>query len=235
MPDELSAPPAARLVSVQVGPVAPLGSGSVLSGFVKRPVDGPVWVGPLGLAGDQQADRSVHGGPEKAVYAYPQGHYAHWRAEFPDHAALWVPGGVGENLTVAGQEENDVYLGDVFRLGSVLLLQVTQPRQPCFKFGLRFGDPRLPRAMVQTGRSGWYLRVLAPGQIAAGEAFTLLERPNPRWPVARLNRLIVARSAPAADWRELAELPGLAAGWQGTARGVCEGREHRFCCSPELR
>ena len=226
----LSAPatfPRARLVSVLAGPVAPLGPAGVPSGFVKHRVEGPVAVGPLGLAGDQQADLSVHGGPEKAVYAYPQAHYARWEAEFPAHAALWVAGGVGENLTVAGPEEADVCLGDVFRVGTALL-QVTQPRQPCFKFALRFGDHHLPKAMIQNGRSGWYLRVREPGRIAAGDACTLAERPNPAWSVARFNQLVAIRAAPAAVWAELAALPDLAAGWQQIAAAVLAGVDRRY-------
>lgn len=219
--------PAIRLVSVQAGPVAPLGPAGVPSGFVKHRVEGAVKVGPLGLAGDAQADLSVHGGPEKAVYAYPEMHYPRWRAEFPEHAARFVPGGVGENLTVADADESSVCLGDVFRLGGALL-QVTQPRQPCFKFALRFGDNHLPRAMVQNGRSGWYLRVLKPGRIAAGEEFTLSERPNPRWSVARFNGLIATHAAPTADWAELAVLAGLAAGWRGTAAAVLAGLDRRY-------
>src|SRR5262249_18977648 len=151
--------------SVQVGQVAPLGPDGVPSAFAKSPARRPVPVGRLGLAGDAQADQVVHGGPDKAVYLYPAEHYDGWSRELPQHAALLVPGGFGENITTLGFDEDAVCIGDVYRTGSALL-QVTQPRQPCFKLGLRFGDSRLPRAFLQSGRSGWYARVLEDGIIA---------------------------------------------------------------------
>src|SRR5262249_36302849 len=110
-----------------------------------------------------------------------------------------------------------VCLGDVVRAGDAVL-QVTQPRQPCFKLGLRFEDGRMLKAMIQSGRSGWYYRVLETGTIAAGDRLETLERPNPRWPVARLNRLTASKSATRQDLRELAELAGLASEMRDAAR-----------------
>jgi MOSC domain-containing protein YiiM/ketosteroid isomerase-like protein len=173
------------IVSVQVGRVAPLGPAGVPSGFVKRPVSGTVAVTPLGLLGDEQADLRIHGGPEKAVYLYPEEHYERWRALFPEHAAALVPGGFGENLTTRGLDEATICIGDVLIVGTARL-QVTQPRQPCFKLGLRFDDPRLARAMISHGLSGWYARVLDPGTVEANAPIRLFDRPNPEWPVARL-------------------------------------------------
>src|SRR3984957_19370382 len=117
------------LRSVQVGRVAPLGPDGVMSGFVKQPVQGPVEVGLLGLAGDQQADLEVHGGPDKAVYACSLGNYAAWKAAFPQYETLLVPGGLGENLTIDEFAEGEVCLGDQVRIGTCVL-QVSQPRQP---------------------------------------------------------------------------------------------------------
>ena len=158
----------ATLISVQVGRVAPLGPEGVPSAFVKCPVDGPIAVMALGLAGDQQADLRVHGGPEKAVYGYALSSYAPWRHAFPEHDALLVPGAFGENLTIGGMDEETVHIGDVVRVGSATL-QVTQPRQPCFKFALRFAEKRMPKAMIRNGRSGWYYRVVEAGVLAAGD------------------------------------------------------------------
>jgi len=152
------------IVSVQVGRVAPLGSRQVPSAFVKRPIAGRVMVERLGLAGDQQADLRVHGGPDKAIYCYPSEHYAKWLAEHPSTESLLVPGGFGENLTTLGLDEDQLCLGDVLRIGGVKA-QVTQPRRPCFKLGLRFADMQMLDAMLRSGRSGWYLRVLEPGLI----------------------------------------------------------------------
>jgi MOSC domain-containing protein YiiM len=206
-----------QIASVQTGRIARLGPQGVPSGFVKTAVEGPVSVGFLGLSGDEQADLSVHGGPEKAVYGYGLERYALWQAEHPQYAARLVPGSMGENLTIAGMDEDSVCLGDVVRAGSAVL-QVAQPRQPCFKFALRFDDARMPRAMVRNGRSGWYYRVLEEGSLAAGDEVTLLRRTAPDWTIARFYRLINARSAIAADLAELAELDGLASQWRSMAR-----------------
>lgn len=207
----------AKVVSVQVGRIAPLGSTGVPSAFVKCPVEGPVAVTTLGLLGDQQADLRVHGGPEKAVYGYALSSYAEWRPAFPEHGALWMPGGLGENLTIDGIDEEMVHIGDVVRIGTATL-QVTQPRQPCFKFALRFGDKRLPKAMIGNGRSGWYYRVIETGVLAAGDRLDLLERFNPTWPMARFNRVLSSKSSTMEDMVELATLPGLATAWRETAR-----------------
>jgi MOSC domain-containing protein YiiM len=206
----------ARLISVQIGRVARLGPNGVSSAFVKRPVAGPVAVAALGLAGDEQADLRVHGGPEKAVYGYAIASYADWRKEFPEHDALLVPGAFGENLTIDGIDEETVHIGDVVRIGSATL-RVTQPRQPCFKFTLRFADKRMPKAMIRNGRSGWYYRVVENGALEAGDRLDLLERPNPTWPMARFNRLLAGKSWTIGELTELASLPGLADSWRERA------------------
>lgn len=176
-----------RIASVQTGRIAPLGPKGVPSGFVKRVVNGPVRVEMLGLAGDEQADLRVHGGFDKAVYGYALANYAAWLREVPQHAALLVPGGLGENLTIDGLDEAAVCIGDIVRVGTATL-QVTQPRQPCFKFGLRFNDPLMPRAMVKNGLCGWYYRVIEAGAVSAGDTLELQERPNPDWSIAQVHR-----------------------------------------------
>jgi len=221
----------ASLVSVQVGPVAPLGPRRVPSGFVKHPVDGPVAIGPTGLAGDEQADRSVHGDADKAVYGYAVESYALWRASHPCHAALWHPGGVGENLTFAGFSEQTLCIGDTLRVGSALL-QITQPREPCFKLALRFDDPLLGKAMIQNGRTGWYFRILVPGTVAAGDPASLQDRLNPGWPVSRMNAFIVAKRKPRAQAMELAALPGLAASWRARLGKLLASADHDPAAAP---
>jgi MOSC domain-containing protein YiiM len=187
--------------SVQIGRVAPLGPEGVPSAFVKRPVDGSIAVATLGLAGDEQADLRVHGGPDKAVYGYAHSHYAAWLKEYPQHAAMLVPGAFGENLTLDACDEASVFVGDVVRIGTAVL-QVTEPRQPCFKFALRYDDAAMARAMVQNGMCGWYYRVLEPGALKNGDAVSLLDRPNPTWSVERMNRQIAQRRGTAADREE---------------------------------
>jgi len=195
------------VVSVQVGQIAPLGSRHVPSAFVKRPISGPVMVQRLGLVGDQQADLRAHGGLDKAVYCYPIEHYAKWLAECPSAETLLVPGGFGENLTTLGFDEDGVCIGDIMRIGS-FTAQVTQPRQPCFKLGLRFADMQMLRAMIRSGRSGWYLRVLEPGLVEAGASITTIDRLNPSWPIVRLNRVIRGEARPD-EITELASLRGI--------------------------
>lgn len=202
---------------MQTGPVAPLGPQGVPSGFVKSPVRGPVNVGPTGLLGDEQADLTVHGGPDKAVYLYPAEHYPRWTHDAPRHGPMFVPGAFGENLTTHGLEEDAVSVGQVLRIGTVEL-QVTQPRQPCFKLGLRFDDNSLGRMMVQSGRTGWYARVLTPGALQAGDPIHVLRVPNPKWSIARFNAFIPRRREARAQFAELAALEGVAESWQMAAR-----------------
>ena len=207
------------LSSVQIGAIAPLGPDGVPSGIIKSPVDGPVAVTTLGLAGDEQADLTVHGGPEKAVYAYSAAHYPAWVADFPDHADLFVPGGVGENLTIDNLVEGDLCVGDVHRIGTARL-QVCQPRQPCFKFALRFADNKLPKAMVRNGRAGWYYRVIEEGTLRADDAVELVDRPNPDFAFERLVEIVNRRRATSDEFASMAAMPGLASDLRNWARSA---------------
>jgi len=206
-----------RIISIHLGKVAPLGPLGVPSAFIKGPVREPVNVTPLGLEGDEQADLSVHGGPEKAVYAYAAEHYCAWRREYPQHTDVLAPGAFGENLCIDGLQESGLCTGDVHRIGSSRL-QVCQPRQPCFKLALRFDDKLMPKAMIRTGRAGWYYRVIEPGVIAVGDTVQLDERPNPDFPFARLVELISHGKATRAELERLKDMDGLAGDWQMRAR-----------------
>lgn len=209
----------ARIVSIQVGvpkqfgaadsadPMDPLWT----SGIVKEPVVGPVAVGALNLAGDGQADLVHHGGPDKAVLAYSEDHYNAWRSELSIEE---LPNGAfGENLTVRGLAEQDVCIGDVWRANNVLF-QVSQPRQPCWKLGRRWRRADLPKRVLQTGRSGWYLRVLQEGTIQRDIDMTLEERPHPHWTVSRTATLRYAKQAGHRSVAALAELEELAISWR---------------------
>lgn len=186
------------------------------SAFVKMPVHGPVRITQLGLDGDEQADLTVHGGLEKAVYGYSSNHYDAWRIEYPQHSSVLVPGGFGENLCIEGVCEADLSVGEVHRIGSARL-QVCQPRQPCFKLALHFKDKKMPKAMVRTGRAGWYYRVLEPGVIAPGEAVHVDERPNPRFAFSRLVELISHGRATRPELQSMLDMEGLAADWKAWA------------------
>ncbi len=175
-----------KLISVNVARVAPLfvGDGSqrqaVMSAIRKQAVDGAVEVRPLGLAGDEQADLSVHGGLDKAIYLYPREHYAFWQAQLArvrKQDVMLADGALGENLSTEGLLEDALWVGDRLRIGSVLL-EVTEPRQPCFKFAACLGYAHAVKHMLQSGYSGVYLKVIECGSLQAGDAIVLL--PGPR-------------------------------------------------------
>ena len=173
-----------QLLGVQVAPArrVKINGRSVLTAIHKQPVAGPVSVLPLGLGGDDQADLSIHGGLDKAVYGYPSEHYTFWlkaRADAGvsaiDDALPW--GSVGENLGLQGLLEGDVWVGDLLQFPHCVL-RVTQPREPCGKFNAAMGFAGASRAMAQTGYCGFYLAVDEPGDLSAGDSFQLL--PGPR-------------------------------------------------------
>lgn len=143
----------------------------MLTSIFKAPVPGRVRVTRLNLEGDEQSDLSVHGGADKAVYVYPSEHYAFWRAELPGAALSW--GAFGENLTVEGLLEDTVCIGDRLRIGSAEFV-VTQPRQPCFKLGIRLGRQDIIKRFVASGRSGFYLSVAQEGELSAGDPIKLM-------------------------------------------------------------
>jgi MOSC domain-containing protein YiiM len=205
------------LLSLRTGRITLLGSEAVPSAIRKYPHDGPVAISLLGLASDEQADRQHHGGPDKAMHHYPAEHYPLWRAELPDCASRFEVGGFGENLSTLGLNENDVCVGDVFRLGSAVI-QVSQGRSPCRKLEIVFDVPDMVRQVHETGRTGWYYRVLSPGEVTAEDGLILEERPHRDWPVARLFTTLFQPGVDTAALRELAELPVLAGNWRQRAR-----------------
>ena len=168
----------AQLVSVQTGAAQrmEIGGRSILTAIGKQPVAGAVALKPLGLQGDEQADLSVHGGLEKAVYAYPSEHYGYWQAARCDAGlgdASLPPGSLGENLTLAGLLESGVWAGDVLKFPDCEL-RVTLPREPCYKFNAVMGFARASKLMAQSGFCGFYLAVQTPGTLCAGQAFELI-------------------------------------------------------------
>ena len=181
------------------------------SAFDKSAIDGQVSVVSDGLIGDEVADRQHHGGPDKAVLCYPASHYRLWSEEYPDHP--WPSGAFGENLTVNRTTESDVCLGDRYRAGNALF-QVSQPRQPCWKISRRWGIKTLTKRVVQTGRTGWYLRVLHSGQIATGDKLELDARPHPDWTVARANDVLFGREVDRMAVIELMNVAELADAWK---------------------
>jgi MOSC domain-containing protein YiiM len=167
--------PSMKILSVNVGlPRLVLRNGEPVStGIFKEPVAGRVPLRTLNLAGDRQSDLSVHGGPEKAVYAYPSEHYDFWNQELPDMNLPW--GMFGENFTTEGLLETETNVGDRFRIGSAEVM-VTQPRMPCYKLGIRFGRTDIIKRFLISERTGFYFSVLKEGEVGAGDEFELIEK-----------------------------------------------------------
>jgi MOSC domain-containing protein YiiM len=188
-----------RVVETLVGRPTPIGAtsaGPVTSAIVKVPVTGPsLELGEINLVGDDQADRTVHGGPDKSVYCYPSEHAAAWRADGFD----LPPGSVGENVVLEGIVEHEARVGDVWRWGSALV-QISQPRAPCFKLALRTGRKEIAAHMIASGRSGWYLRTIEPGTVETAGAWELVERRD-GWPTVAdtFAAMFTGRRAEAAD------------------------------------
>jgi MOSC domain-containing protein YiiM len=200
------------MVKIFLGGIRPLPPENRPTGIFKTERLEPAWLGREGLAGDAQADRRVHGGPDKALHQYAISNYARLAAAFPEAAPLLVPGSIGENLAVPGWDEATVCAGDVFRLGDARI-QVSQPRSPCWKIDHRYGVDGMARLIDEQGLTGWYFRVLEEGAVGPGCAFELLERPAPAVTLARLWSCYKA-ARPAADELEtLATTPGLTASW----------------------
>lgn len=168
-----------KLVSVNVGlpKIVEINGQSVNTGIYKTPVTSPVLASKLGLAGDGQADLTVHGGEHQALYSYPVEHYAYWAKILGGKSLDY--GMFGENLTVVGMLEDEVYIGDILQIGEVGIgptVQITMPRIPCFKFGHKIGQPSILDTFLRSGRSGFYQRVLTAGHVQAGDALTITQR-----------------------------------------------------------
>jgi MOSC domain-containing protein YiiM len=203
-----------EILAVLTGKARPF-RGNEPSAIAKLPVAEAVAVDAMGLAGDEQADRTVHGGIDKAIHHYPADHYDWWRGQLGDAPLLDAPGAFGENISTLGLDEQGVCLGDRFRLGSALI-EVSQARQPCWKLDHRFGVKGVMAKVVASRRTGWYYRVLEAGMVQAGDALALVDRPYPDWPLASLFGLLVGGEARAraADLTALRDVPVLAETWK---------------------
>ena len=183
------------------------------TGFWKSPVDGPVWLGRTNLVGDGQANLKVHGGPDKAVLGYAASHYPHWRSE------LGMPdlkyGAFAENFDFSLLDESSVCLGDVYAIGDARV-EVSQPRQPCKNITHRWKLPGLTERVEETGRHGWYMRVLAEGEVEAGDQVSLLDRPCPEWTVTRAFQAMRFRGTNRTEAVRLREVPALSEAWRHT-------------------
>jgi MOSC domain-containing protein YiiM len=165
------------------------------------------------IEGDQCADARHHGGAEKVLHHYPLEHLDAWQGEALGEEAGFPPGAFGENLSTRGVTEEDICVGDVIQIGSAVL-QVSQGRQPCWKLNVHFGRADMASVAQQKGRLGWYYRVIEPGVIAPGDTLRLQLRPHPRWPLARVHRMLFGRVTEPAVLTELADLIYLSPSWK---------------------
>jgi MOSC domain-containing protein YiiM len=184
---------------------------TVRTSIFKTPVSGVIHVAKLNLDGDQQSDLTVHGGVDKAVYVYPSEHYPFWREQFPAVEMTWAT--LGENLTTEGLLENSTHIGDRLAIGSAEFV-VTQPRMPCYKLGIRFGDARVIRTLLQTRRTGFYLAVLKEGQVTAGDPVRVTGRGEHQVSVTDIVELYAGATANKDLLALAAELPELPLSWR---------------------
>lgn len=183
------------------------------TGIYKREREGPVRVDVQGIEGDQHGDLRVHGGPEKAVHHYAADHYVRLAKAWPASASALVPGSLGENLSSRGLTECDVHLGDVYRLGSCLL-QLSQPRSPCWKINHRFDAERMSVHVARERITGWYYRVLEPGVIVAGDQLDLQDRQTDDFSIDRFWQIQLAHRPNLDEMLALIAIPGLAPDWK---------------------
>jgi len=215
-------PASASLVSLNVGLPAPLAyrDKHVQSGFRKSPVGGALWLANTGLAGDGQADLKNHGGPEKAVCVYPLEHHPYWEERLDRRLGSAA---FGENFSTEGFTESVVCIGDVYGVGTAVV-QVSQPRQPCFKLAARHGVKELALWVQETGLTGFYFRVLEEGEVAAGDEIALLERTASEASVAEANRVMHLDKHDVAGIERLLAVPELSANWRRTFEKRLSGR-----------
>lgn len=205
--------------------------GSRPSAIGKRQVDGELRLTDRGLEGDEQAEKVIHGGPDRALCHYPREHYAHWQQTFPDNSDLYYAPAFGENLSTVGLTERNVFIGDIFRWGEALI-QVTQPRSPCYKLNFHFNVSDMASQMQASGRVGWLYRVIAAGQVSTDSPLELASRTSD---VSVQDAIAIAWHMPFDDlqYRRLLSAAGLSASWTRTMQkrrlsGVIEDNSRRL-------
>lgn len=212
------------IATLLAGTLAPIGPPGCFSAIDKQPLTGRARLERCGLTCDQQADGVHHGGVEKAIHHYALEHYREWAIEEPHlQPMLGRPGAFGENFSTSGMTEQTVCIGDIYRAGTSLL-QVSQPRQPCWKLNWRFGEERMAQWVQERLRTGWYYRVLEEGEVAAGDPLLLVRRPRPDWPLTRLLRCFFLAPLDYPELEAAANLPELSGSWRRTAATRIERR-----------
>ena len=183
----------------------------VTTGIFKEPIEGRIMLRTLNLDGDKQADLTVHGGPDKAVYAYPIEHYQFWRKVYPN---MEMPNGMfGENFTIEGLMENEVSVGDAFEIGSSKVI-ATQPRMPCYKLGVKFGRMDVLKKFLASGRSGIYFKVLEEGEVGPGDSIIKIKKDTNRVAISDIVRLYAIDREDISTMRRAAKVEALPEGWR---------------------
>jgi len=202
-----------KLISVNVGRprVVESHGDPVSTGIFKEPVAGRVMLRTLNLDGDRQADLSVHGGPSKAVYAYPSEHYEYWKRELPEMKLPW--GMFGENFTTVGLFESKLNIGDKFRVGSAIVM-VTEPRMPCYKLSIRFGRSDIVKRFLASERTGFYFAVLQEGEVGVGDPIELIERSTDSLRVSDVTALYTHEKHNIGLLRRAIEIEALPESWK---------------------
>ncbi len=217
---------AGKLVSLQIGMPRDQQLGdknrTYVTGINKSPVLGKVWLGQLNLNGDGQGDLVHHGGREKAVCVYPSEHYPFWQEHL--ELPLLTSGSFGENFTTSQLTETNVCIGDIWQVGQAIV-QVSQPRRPCWKLAQRWGFRDLALSVQNTGKTGWYVRTITEGYVEAGESLTLLERIAPEWTIQAANHLMYHDTNNYAAADALAEIEVLSDNWRKSLRRRVEKKQ----------
>jgi MOSC domain-containing protein YiiM len=218
-----------KILSVNVGlPRKVLFNGQIVTTAIfKDPVKGPIMLRKLNLDGDKQADLTVHGGVDKAVYSYPAEHYPYWRKQFPNMDLVW--GMFGENFTTKGLMEDAVNVGDQFQIGSATKLVATQPRMPCYKLGVRFGRMDVIRRFMSSRRPGIYFKVLEEGEVETGDKIKIIRRDKNNVTVKDIVRLYIARDHVdnIETMRQATKIEALPEGWRYEFEQKIEQLEHK--------
>lgn len=207
------------LDTVLIGTPQPFREDGELSAIVKKPVRESIQLGDFGLEGNQVADMLHHGGRDKAVHLYPIEHYAFWREKYPEVDVLNQPGAFGENFSCSGMTEDELCLGDIFRVGDALI-QCSHARSPCWKLNHRLGKPDVLKTVIKTTKSGSYFRVLKSGMVRAGDAIEQTEQPFPKWPLNKVFGLIIGggHKGNELELDYLSKVSALADSWRERAK-----------------
>lgn len=192
------------------------------SAMFKEPHEGKVWLSKTGLEHDEVADKKIHGGPEKALFAYSIIHYPYWQEELENDAI--TAGAFGENLVIEGADEFTTFIGDTYKFGEAII-QVSQPRRPCWKPARRFQVMDFSVRIQQSGKTGWYYRVLEEGYVEAGVELELIERPYPEWSIAAANEVMYVYKDDLSRTYDLASCTLLAENWKKTLNKRLRGQK----------